>query len=729
MVKDSKYNVPTVNGVKKVLNNNAVIGTTAYIAPITQGNSASRLHMMTVQYQQRLEMRHPDLPYILSGGEHELAKYTFDDIMPCTAFIEAKIPFYSSLHQRDVPFTLIYRDDSTDIYDFIDVDNYIVNHTKFGYKKIFDDIVRNLSQGDILRKGQRLTRTRNIHEGDLHSNTLNTWTLYVSDPASTEDGFRVTPEFIERSSPLAIGECSSGYGSGSFPLYTYGNENNRRTMPMQGERIRDDGLIIAMREYSDQWDWIFCHEDLIDKPDGVFDVCLYGEPGAEVIDIEAMTANLDGRRHTTNPDLSSALEMHVNRSLAYSRRMLETYTSIMQDPKAKISIALMRKFAESFNVDPNSKDLISLLPKREQARLHAISSRQANRKPKVLERTRKNAELDEWSFSIRYAWRYHVDKGAKYAGQHGDKGVICEITPRDKMFSDEHGNVADMTVMPVAVIARMNIDQLIEQYINCFMWTIRKDCIALIEQSKWDEAWEHLITAYKICSPYITYLDVVNICQTSERKRQHLLAVTGEGKWPIITIHADSDHVGMGLIGNIIEYREPEETTIYFTDYRGVRIALKQKGIIAPRAVAILEKTAHNAMAASTARTQHHGIPTSSTQKGSMAGNIKEHAPKVFSETEMRMMSNIIGGVNVAMMAEIATNPDAAESSAFRLYASEKPMQLESLVDRDAIPIGGNNALNLINHELANLGVEFLGVTPDELDKSLNWRKQNGRKS
>lgn len=729
---DEYYTVPTLNGIEKKLNNIATIGDTALCGPINQGNSASRLHMATVQKQQRLSMVATELAHILHGGEYEVGKYTFDAIMPCSAYVFDSVVhshgFASASH--DTPRTIIYQEDESGIYDYIEVDNYVFNHTKFGYEKRFDPIVHSLAPGSVLHKGQRLTRTSNIMEGDLHSDTINCWTLYVTDFATTEDGFRFSESFIEKTRPTALGDITGALGSSQFPLWLYNTESEtqKQIMPNIGEKIRDDGMVVALREYSEMWDWMFCHEDLMDKPDPMFDQCLYGEPGAEVVEIDSLTNSLDDKKHFTNPELTKVLKQQVNKKFGYSRRMIEAYTRIKTtDRNAKISTRLMRKFAEAFNVDPNNKELISLLPKNEQVRLKNISERNSTKKPKFIDRTKKNAPLDEYTFRIRYKWLYEVGKGAKYADNHGGKGVICEETPDDQMFYNARGIIADRTVYPGATVSRMNLDQLTEHYINAFMWYVSLDCAELMEQGKYEEAFKHLTGAYKITSPFITYPDVMEMCKTMKRKIQHLEATCGEGKWPRITVHADSTHLGHEIIGRIIEYREPTEETIYFTNYKGEKEELLQKGIIAPMCLAILEKTAHNAIASATARTQHHGLPTSSTQKHSMPGQLKERSPKKLSETEVWTMSNVIGAHNVAMLKQMATDRRAAESSAELLYQTERPLELEDIIDRSRIPMGEGNELALFEHQLAVLGTGFVGNTPDELDKALQWRQQNAR--
>lgn len=708
---------PTIRGIKKLRNHVSVIGTTAYYAPISQGNSASRLMMATVQSQQLLGPRIPDVPIVLSGGEGELGKYTFDNIIEYDASVFDKIPYYKSFDSKDIPFTLILRNEETGEYDFMDVTPYMHNHTKFGHKKVFEPRVKTISPGELLFKGERLTRTANVHEGEIYSSTLNCKTFYCSSLGTTEDGFEVTPEFIYRSAPLAVGETTASYGAASFPIYIYGTEANPRPFPKQGERLRDDGMVYCLREYDEDWDFLITHKSQLDKPDRVFDACMHAEPGAEITDVEVLTTTSEGKRPVTNKFISETLEVYSNRKIEYSKRLLQAYTRIKQDSNAKISLRLMRKFAEAFIVSPNSSELISLLPPLERHKV--LSEGKRNR---VFIRTKKNAELDEWTVKLTYAYRFHVTKGAKFSDKHGNKGVICNIRPSSEMFRDEYGNVADMTIFTKAPESRMNKDQKLEHLIGGFLFAIQYDCRAMIEENRLDDAFQHIMNAYQIVAP-LTYEKASKIFVTRERQHQHVMAVCAPGKDIHVTILADSAHVNELMYKAIMEYRPPLVSTIHFVNRRGKPDTLIKKGLIAPKCVGILEKTQHNKLAENTALTQHHGLPTSSSPKGEHSGGIKQLAPKVASETEGRAWAATVGSIVVGQMMDQANSSLVSEEISGNMFDSDNPLGEPVLVDRNKIPSGTNSALQYIEHLFSCEGTEILGNTPEELSKSIQWDK------
>lgn len=709
---------PTLNNVVKLDNHSSVIGTTAYLESTSQKNSAARLLMGTQQSQQTLEPAKPDIPWILTGGETELAKYTFDDIMQCNAIVIAKIPFYFSARQKDVPFTLIYRVEETGEIDYMDVTPYIQNHTIFGNRKHFTPRVRSLEPGDILIKGERLTKTGTIQLEDLYTSTVNANVIFCSDPESTEDGFRVTPEFIERTVPLAIGDVTASYGSKSFPINVYGNEVNPRAFPTQGERIRQDGLAFCIREYGD-WDWLMTHKSQLNKPDRVFDVCMHAEPGAEVIDVDVLTTTMEPKRPVTNPETSAPLNVEVTRKLEYSKRMISQYTRIKQEANVVISLPLMRKFANCTLAAPNSPDIMSLLPQDERIKIKQLASEKRLRK---FIRTQKNAELDEWTVNIKYAWRFPVVKGAKYANRAGNKGVVCCITEQKDMFTDEFGVVADMSVFFKSTISRMNPGQLDLHAIGGSLRAAQVRMREMVKDGKIQEAFDFIVGLYEIVAP-VTHDAVMELVTTPELVKEHVMCCINADVLPV-TILPHETHLVDEMYMALWEYCPPMVGKIHFTNYRGEKEYLRKPGLIAPIPFGILEKTKHNDLAENTAQLQHHGLPTSSSTKAEHPSGIKQHAAKVFSETEARMMSNVVGSIPVAQIMEMANCPEVSEESAGNFFAREKPLSHDSTVDRVNRPMGGNSAQSLIEHKLMVAGVGIEGNDAESLSKSIGWNKR-----
>ncbi len=63
---------------------------------------------------------------------------------------------------------------------------------------------------------------------------------------------------------------------------------------------------------------------------------------------------------------------------------------------------------------------------------------------------------------IYIAMKRHVSVGDKFAGRHGNKGVVSTIVPREDMPFMDDGTPVDIVLNPIGVPSRMNVGQILE---------------------------------------------------------------------------------------------------------------------------------------------------------------------------------------------------------------------------------------------------------------------------
>ncbi len=67
---------------------------------------------------------------------------------------------------------------------------------------------------------------------------------------------------------------------------------------------------------------------------------------------------------------------------------------------------------------------------------------------------------------VYVASKRKIQPGDKFAGRHGNKGVVSKIVPEEDMPFLEDGTPVDMVLNPLGVPSRMNIGQLLEAYLG-----------------------------------------------------------------------------------------------------------------------------------------------------------------------------------------------------------------------------------------------------------------------
>ncbi len=86
--------------------------------------------------------------------------------------------------------------------------------------------------------------------------------------------------------------------------------------------------------------------------------------------------------------------------------------------------------------------------------------------------------------------------GDKFAGRHGNKGVISHILPEESMPYLIDGTPVDMVLNPLGVPSRMNIGQILETHLGWAAYDLGRKLQKLLESFQPDQAREHLLDFY-----------------------------------------------------------------------------------------------------------------------------------------------------------------------------------------------------------------------------------------
>ena len=116
-----------------------------------------------------------------------------------------------------------------------------------------------------------------------------------------------------------------------------------------------------------------------------------------------------------------------------------------------------------------------------------------------IDRLRKGDELPPGVIKmvkVYVAIKRKLQVGDKFAGRHGNKGVVSKVLPMEDMPYLEDGTPVDMVLNPLGVPSRMNIGQILEVHLGWAAHNLGKQISEHLEKWNADEARKSLKAAF-----------------------------------------------------------------------------------------------------------------------------------------------------------------------------------------------------------------------------------------
>lgn len=395
----------------KLRNRIETLGLTATLSNFTGQISASRLQMLTSHVSQAILPAQPNIPRILTGFETQLGDFTFNVKMPTDGIVKSvhrkyhnDVTFHHPI--RNPTTTIVYQCQETGVYDYIEVQDYHSRHKTFGAKlNVVPDIER-LRPGMSLPKGLMLAESTSVHAGGIFANGIETNVAYLSLPGTIEDGYIVSESWCKKAAPLEMSSSVVECGKKAYLLNIYGDADNYKPYPDIGDKVRDDGLVFALREYDPMLDAAEMTNQALMEVDHIHDIKVYGIAGAEVFDVLVESGIGESRNKVMTPKgMETQSVRYINQLSEYYNGIKASYDSIHRENPGgfKISPKLQALVVRALADKPNSVKGVNI-----------------NGNTGTIRRTYKRNPLDEYRIEVRYVKRKVFDRGSKITGRAGN---------------------------------------------------------------------------------------------------------------------------------------------------------------------------------------------------------------------------------------------------------------------------------------------------------------------
>lgn len=680
----------------------ALLGGNA-LNPYHQHTSSNRGAMFTNHLGQRLVLNGSTERRIQTGYEREYAKYTFSVTMPCNGMVLDIIERYRKTLGKDSieenPQTiLVYEDIDTKEIGIVTLVAYCSNHQYFGFRYKTGEGYRHIRLGATIPKDTVFLNSPSVTPEGGYKYGIQANCAYMTHPATSEDGILISRDFLPKLGFNTYETRVVEWGSKKFALNLYGDENNYKPFPDIGERIREDGVLMALRSY-DPIELAIVEQSVKDtmRVDYTFDTTTYvNGPGGKVVDIRI--------HHDINN--YNCAEVHMDgQAQRYDAARRQFYKRIVELWKK-----LYKMRGEALQITPEFSRLVVEAQS-------VVNEGIGQRVSKIY----RQEPLDD--YRVEFVIEYDIIPGIgfKLTDCFGGKGVACQIAEPHEMPVDEEGNRADIVMDPNSTISRLIPARLYEQYVNASSRDTHKRLCAMLglqtgtpedyayttisarPQHEVEVAWNYLMGFYKITTPNVSEWFAKGIVRTD--KISYLSEIVEKG----ITLYVPPDNPPetQDIVMQLEQHYRPVYGPVSYVGNSGRRVTTKKNVRIGSMYFMLLEKIGDDWSAVSSGKLQHFGVLSQLTKNDKYAKPARNQAVRGDGEAEVRIGVSYVGPEFVAERIDRNNNPSTHKLMNKNLLAASQPTNIDNLVDRRAHPYGGAKPIQLVRHLAEVSGFTF----------------------
>jgi len=656
------------------------------INPFTKHTSSSRQQMLGGHLSQALVIAGATPRRCMTGVEREFGRFTFNVKMPVDAEILKVIQKYPRTHgeggiQQNPLVSIIYDDVATKEVGVLHLPRFSCKHQHFGFNYRFKPAAARLSPGMTMAKGTVLAESPAVDDQGNYSIGTETNVAFMSVPGVIEDGVIVSKAYVQKLKTRGFENRVGMWGAKYYPLNLYGDERHYKPFPDIGERIRDDGLLFALRRYDDMLAPVEMTPKALMEPDSTFDYLIYGKPNALVTDVH-IRHEVKGGFPRTPERMEEQTYKYYRAQVHYYENLLAAYKELRtrRGPGLRITPEFHRLLVEAQTYTESGKNKATMMVQRQ--------------------------PLDEWRVEVSYEYDIVPGVGYKLTDFHGGKGVICDVWETEDMPIDAEGNRAECIMDGDSTIKRMNIGRLYEQYINATSRHVTNQVRKWMEnptQENIEQAWNYVTGYYAITSPKM--YNLITGPDYTEQPRYHLENVKKDGVY--LWMPTDNPADSITMIQELRQHYPIQLGPVVYRGRSGNVVTTVSNVLIGSIYVMLLEKTGDDWSGVSSCKLQHFGIPARLTKhdKHSLPG--RANPVRIMGESEVRLVAAAVGGDVAAELLEMSNSPATHKHIVANILRAERPTDIDVVVDRKVAPRGGSRALVYVNHALECAGVSF----------------------
>ena len=453
--------------------------------PLSGYNTGQRHTIAAPQYTQSMTLLDPDITRLRSGSENEFLNTLLDDTIPEDCSSVEFIRNFNFNTDTDIPDSgvLIIQNSQTKVLDFIEIKGYQVLSPGIGYINRYVKGFRSKCQSFApLEKGERLTLSPSVSDDNMYRNGVELNYCTSSEVLLEEDAALISEEAVnEKLGHMYMEEHTFILGHNEMLISAYDSSSEGNFLPEIGERVREDGILIAARKHDNSSVPRIISNTKSSEVSYTEDRYIRVNPKSEVINVEVLfePRSIHSELNSKSPHFKQLHKYHLAK-LRWTKSVIAIYDEFSKKGYTlsnRMNQLVTRCVTWDFMYGSKSKKLPSL-----------------KLKDKVIDRV---------VIKIVTGYAEHIGVGAKIACRSGAKNIVGTVVPRKYMKTDEQGITADFEIATTSVFNRMNLQQSYEAMINRLsilqVRTIRTMC----DNGNYLDAYDHILHyLYDVCPDY-----------------------------------------------------------------------------------------------------------------------------------------------------------------------------------------------------------------------------------
>ena len=567
---------------------------------------------------------------------------------------------------------VVFKNDEIGKYDLLELPRYNTQNSYIGFEYVYDkEMLRRLEEKDAtFRKGEVFALSPRISESGDWMFGMEVKVAAMSHFSTEEDGICITDEFAhKRLRCMFKHEREFAYNEDEFvPLFLYGDDDNPRPFPEEGEGLRQDRIVMGFRRRIPEMALTMLTKKALRTPDRLYDILFRAPKNCKVMSIQVLSERMKNRSNNRNNQ--TFVDQEHNRTLiAYEKEDNKFRNDILHWYHRK----LYANGNQDIDITVELGTFITQAYSNQTVNIYGNTERDIITKP----RNFKRAALKDWNIKIVLKEEVVGKQKYKMSGMNGDKGVIVKIIKAADAPTYPDGTRAEVIVNNTPAFRRQIYAMLMELSINFISDKIHKEVVMLRNSGNYKAAYDRLYLFYRTGFP--DFADIVDRAfPDDEAKAEHVDYVAKH--FISVQVRSDASLYGVQIIRELSKVFKYKPEKVKFTDVLGMQVESINPVLISNLYYMLLDKFGTDMSSQSLPKANVFGFPAKLNDKDRYAGWHKDQWNKNKGETEGRVEKNQKGADETLKRFTMAYSPEARVNMVKRYIRAEDPFEVDIIV-------------------------------------------------